>query len=40
MQNKLDTVTMRMEEAEDRIGEIKDKIMENDDTEKRGKGNY
>ena len=29
MQNKLDTVTARMEEAEERIGEIEDKIMEN-----------
>lgn len=29
-----------MEEAEERIGEIEDKILENDEAEKRGKGNY
>ena len=40
MQNKLDTVTVRTEEAEERIGEIGDTIMENDEAVKRGKGNY
>ena len=39
MQNKLGTVTVRIEEAEKRIGEIKDKIVENK-LKKRGKGNY
>ena len=34
MPNKLDTVTARMEEALERIGEIEDKIMENDEAEK------
>ena len=29
MQNKLYTVTARIEEAEERIGEIEDKIMKN-----------
>ena len=37
MQNKLDAVTARMEEAEERIGEIEDKIMENDEAEKKRK---
>ena len=32
MQNKLDEVTARMEEAEERVGEI-DKIMDNNKTE-------
>ena len=40
MQNWLETVTMRTEEAEERIGEIEDKIMENNEAEKRGKENY
>ena len=35
MQNKLDAVTARMEEAEERISEIEDKIMENDEAEKK-----
>ena len=35
MQNKLDTRTARMEDAEERIGEIEDKIMENDEAEKQ-----
>ena len=40
MQNKLDPVTVRMEEAEERIVEIED-FMENDEAEKkRRKGNY
>ena len=34
MQNKLDAVTARMGEAEERTGEIEDKIMENDETKK------
>ena len=37
MQNKLDAVTARMEEAEERISEIEDKIMENDEAKKREK---
>ena len=40
MQNKLDTVTASKEEAEQKTGETKDKIMENDEAEKRGKGNF
>ena len=35
MQNKLDIVTARIEEAEERIGEIEDKTMENNKAEKR-----
>ena len=35
MQNKLDSETARMEEAEERIGEIENTIMENDEAEKR-----
>ena len=35
MQNKLDAVTARMEEAEWRISEIEDKIMKNDEFKKR-----
>ena len=35
MQNKLDAVTARMEEAEERIGEMEDKIMENGEAEKK-----
>ena len=34
MQNKLEAVTARIEEAEGRIGEIEDKIMEKDEAEK------
>ena len=40
MQNKLDTVTIRIEEVEERIGETEDKTMENNEAEKRRKGNY
>ena len=39
MQNKLDTVTARIEEAEERIGEIEDKFLENNEAGKKGKGN-
>ena len=35
MQNKLDTVTARVEEEGERIGEIEDKIMENDEAENK-----
>ena len=35
MHNKLDTATARMEEAEERIGETEDKIIENDESEKK-----
>ena len=35
MQNRLDIITMRIEEAEDRIGDIDDKIMENNKAEKK-----
>ena len=35
MQNKLDTVTARMEEADERLGEIDDKIMENNEADKK-----
>ena len=35
MQNQLDTVTMRIEEAEERIGDIEDKILENNEAEKK-----
>ena len=35
MQNKPDAVTARMEEAEGRLSEIEDKIMENDEVEKK-----
>ena len=31
---------MRIEEAEERIGEIEDKIMKINEAEKRGKGDY
>ena len=33
MQNKLEAVTAKTEEAEGRIGEIEDKIMEKDEAE-------
>ena len=36
MQDKLEAVTVRTEEAEGRISEIKDKIMAKDEAEKRG----
>ena len=35
MQNKLDTGTVRTEKAEERIGEIEDKTMENNEAEKK-----
>jgi len=35
MQNQLDIITMRMKEAEERIGDIEDKIMENNEVEKK-----
>ena len=35
MQNKLDGITASIREAEERIGEIEDNIMENDEAEKR-----
>ena len=38
MQNKSDTVTERTKEAEERIGDIGDKIMENNEAEKKRKG--
>ena len=37
MQKKLDTVTVRTEETEEGIGEIEDKIMENNEAEKKRK---
>ena len=37
MQNRLDIITMRVEEAEKRIGDIEDKIMKNNKAEKEGK---
>ena len=39
MQNKLDAVTARMEEADERIGKTEDKIIENDEA-KKGKKSY
>ena len=38
MQNKLDMVTVRTEEAEERIGEIEDKIMINNEVFKKKDG--
>ena len=35
MQNKLEVVTARTEEAEERVSEIQDKIMEKDEAEKK-----
>ena len=35
MQNRLDIVTTRIEEAEDRIGDIADKTMENNESENK-----
>ena len=40
MQNRMWVITMRIEEAKESIGDIGDKIMENNKTEKRGKENY
>ena len=40
MQNKLNKATMRIEEAKDRTGDMEDTIMENNEAEKRGNGNY
>ena len=35
MKNKLETTTAWIEEAEERIGELEDKIMEKEETEKK-----
>ena len=35
MQNRWDIMTMRSEEAEERIGDTEDKIMENNEAEKK-----
>ena len=35
MQNKMKTTTARIEEAEERIGELEDKIMEKKEAEKK-----
>ena len=35
MQNKLDAVTARMEEADERIGDTEDKITEKEEAEKK-----
>ena len=40
LQNKLDAVTSRMGEAEEKIGEIEDTIVDKDEAEKGKKGNY
>ena len=37
MPNKLDAVTVKMEETQERIGETEGKIMKNYEAEKRGK---
>ena len=38
MQNKVEVATVQIEEAEGRVGEVEDKIMEKEETEKkRGK---
>ena len=39
MQIKLEVVTVRFEEAEGRIGDIEDKIMEKDEAEKKREKN-
>ena len=39
MQNKIEVVTVRIEEVEGRIGELEDKIMEEEAEEKRDKKN-
>ena len=38
MQNELDIVTMKIEEAEKKIGDREDKIMDNNGAEKKGGG--
>ena len=38
--NKPDAVAVRIEEAEERIGDTEDKIMEKSEAERRGKGKY
>ena len=35
MQNKMETITAQIEEAEERIGELEDKIMEKEEAEKK-----
>ena len=35
MQNKMETTTARIEEAEERTGELEDKIMEKEEAEKK-----
>ena len=35
MQHKIEMTTARIEEAEERIGELKDKIMEKEEAEKK-----
>ena len=35
MQNKIEVTTARIEEAEERIGELEDKIMGKEDAEKK-----
>ena len=35
MHNKMETTTARIEEAEERIGELQDKIMEKEEAEKK-----
>ena len=35
MQNRLDKITMSTEEAEERIGDIGDKVIENNEAEKK-----
>ena len=35
MQNKMETTTARLEEAEERIGELEDKVMEKEEAEKK-----
>ena len=35
MQNKMQTTMARIEEAEERIGELEDKIMEKEEAEKK-----
>ena len=35
MQNKMETTTAQTEEAEERIGELEDKIMEKEEAEKK-----
>ena len=40
MQKVLNIITMKIEEAAERIGDRENKIMENNEAEKRGKENY